>query len=175
LPNDHEAIRRAIGATAAEWRRSWPRIERFWKVDGADLVNETQAEVYREAQAVRDRATERGRKGAQARAQAIAQAVLERDLKGEPPSPSPTNKIKSTGADAPGCAKPVEISKGKFSLYTVIAAEARDLSIRQDGDDSLGNISAIFKSLCGTRKLAYDGELAGRAIDAVLTAARKAS
>jgi uncharacterized protein YdaU (DUF1376 family) len=34
LPNDHEQIRRAVGATEAEWSRCWPLIERFWRVEG---------------------------------------------------------------------------------------------------------------------------------------------
>jgi len=38
LPNDHEAIRRAIGATVGEWRRSWPLVKKFWRVDGEGLV-----------------------------------------------------------------------------------------------------------------------------------------
>ena len=80
-----------------------------------------------------------------------------------------TEDQKSTGA----ARRPVEISEGKFSLYTVIAAEARDLSIRQDQDDSIGNIAAIFKSLCGTRRLAYDGTMAAKAIEAVITAERR--
>lgn len=59
LPNDHEAIRRAIGATPQEWRRSWPKVERFWRVDGDSLVNDTQMEVYAEAEGMSQRATTR--------------------------------------------------------------------------------------------------------------------
>jgi uncharacterized protein YdaU (DUF1376 family) len=77
LPNDHEAIRRAIGATAQEWKRSWPAVQRYWRVDGDTLVNDTQLQVYAEAQGVAQRASERGLKGAQARAQARAQAKPE--------------------------------------------------------------------------------------------------
>lgn len=39
LPNDHEAIRRACGCTKAEWRRCWPRVGRFWKVEGDSLAS----------------------------------------------------------------------------------------------------------------------------------------
>jgi len=46
LPNDHEAIRRAIGATPGEWRRAWPAVQKFWRVDGDQLVNDTQLEIY---------------------------------------------------------------------------------------------------------------------------------
>ena len=67
LPNDHEAIRRAIGATVGEWRRSWPLIRRFWQVDGETLVNETQQIVYADAQGRLERSVRRARAGAQAR------------------------------------------------------------------------------------------------------------
>lgn len=74
LPNDHEQIRRAIGATEAEWARCWLAIQRFWKVDGDYLVNETQLQVYRDAHARAQAAHKRGVSGARARAQARAQA-----------------------------------------------------------------------------------------------------
>lgn len=90
LPSDHEAIRRSVGCTLAEWRRCWPQIERYWVVEGDSIVNETQVAVYVEAVAVRERASSRGRKGAQARAQALAQAKNKQALKDEPPSPSPS-------------------------------------------------------------------------------------
>lgn len=96
LPNDHEAIQRAIGSTAGEWERSWPKIERFWRVEGDYIVNDTQREVYEEARAVADRASQRGLKGAQARAQALleqsrSKAQVVPEIKPPSPSPSPTN------------------------------------------------------------------------------------
>jgi len=71
LPNDHEAIRRAIGATVGEWRRTWPAVKRFWRVEGDDLVNDTQQEIFHTAQARAQAAHKRGLLGAQARAQAL--------------------------------------------------------------------------------------------------------
>jgi uncharacterized protein YdaU (DUF1376 family) len=77
-------------------------------------------------------------------------------------------KIKITDA----ARRPVENSRppdvGAFGLYVRIAKEAREQSNRDDGSDSVSNITAIFKDLCGARNLAYDGDLAARAIDAVL-------
>lgn len=67
LPNDHEAIRRAIGATVGEWRRAWPAVKKFWRVDGDALVNDTQLEVYADAQGRAERASKRGLRGAQAK------------------------------------------------------------------------------------------------------------
>jgi uncharacterized protein YdaU (DUF1376 family) len=90
LPNDHEAIRRAVGCTPQEWNRYWPRIKAYWRVDGGELVNETQVAVYTDARAAQERASSRARKGAQARAQALAQAQRKQVLKDEPPSPSPS-------------------------------------------------------------------------------------
>ena len=49
LPNDPEAIRRATGATKGEWRRAWPLVKPFWRVEGNCLINDTQREVYRMA------------------------------------------------------------------------------------------------------------------------------
>lgn len=67
LPNDHEAIRRAIGATLKEWRRSWPLIERFWNEEDGFLVNGTQQQVYADAKVKQENASTRGKKGAQAK------------------------------------------------------------------------------------------------------------
>src|SRR5215471_18652131 len=49
LPNDHAAIRRAVGCTTREWTRYWPQIQQYWRVEGVWLVNETQQEVYNDA------------------------------------------------------------------------------------------------------------------------------
>ena len=49
LPNDLLAIQRAVGFTAEEWARAWPQVERYWRVDGASLVNDTQLQVHAEA------------------------------------------------------------------------------------------------------------------------------
>lgn len=67
LPADPETIRRAIGATVPEWRRSWPLVKRFWRADGDDLVNETQLAVYADAKQRMESASRRGRAGAEAR------------------------------------------------------------------------------------------------------------
>jgi uncharacterized protein YdaU (DUF1376 family) len=67
LPNNHEAIRRAIGATVPEWRRSWPLVKQFWRVQKNTLVNDTQLEVYAEAVSRQRAASERGLKGARGR------------------------------------------------------------------------------------------------------------
>lgn len=71
LPVDHEQIRRAVGCTEAEWQRCWPAIARFWSVEGDWLVNETQRQIYRDAQARAEQAHKRGVAGARARAQAL--------------------------------------------------------------------------------------------------------
>lgn len=67
LPNSPEAIRRVTGATMREWRRSWPRVRKFWRVDGKWLVNDTQLEVYAACKAKHDVLTNRGIKAAAAR------------------------------------------------------------------------------------------------------------
>jgi uncharacterized protein YdaU (DUF1376 family) len=63
LPNDPDAIKRAVGATEAEWARAWPLVRSYWHVDGDVIVNPTQRRLYAEAQSMSQRATERGKKG----------------------------------------------------------------------------------------------------------------
>jgi len=89
LPNNHEAIRRAIGATAAEWRRTWPLLAGFWRVDGTDLVNDTQRAIYLDAQTRSARASAHSSRAARAKhaqCPGTARALLEQ----QPPSPSPS-------------------------------------------------------------------------------------
>jgi uncharacterized protein YdaU (DUF1376 family) len=71
LPADHEAIRRVIGCTTQEWKRCWPKIERYWRRDGEYLVNETQLGIWAEAAAAHGRAVERARKGGNGRADSL--------------------------------------------------------------------------------------------------------
>lgn len=58
LPNDPEAIKRAVRCTDAEWDRCWPTVRRYWRVrDDGRLVNDTQLEVYAKQQQSHARAT----------------------------------------------------------------------------------------------------------------------
>ena len=97
LPNDPEAIRRVIGATMREWTRCWPKIATFWRVDGDFLVNDTQLEIYAEARARRDKASERGRKGAEGlhRRQTAQTVQTERELELEQQLEQALNEIHS--------------------------------------------------------------------------------
>ncbi len=113
LPNDHEAIRRAVGCTIAEWRRCWPKVEKYWRVEGDALVNDTQLEVWRLTMDAHLRAVERGRKGGLRRACAHTQAEEQVEnkqstttnqlvLKHKPPSPSPRSLgVKNTPSVRP--------------------------------------------------------------------------
>lgn len=85
IPNDHEAIQRFTGCTRAEWKRCWPKVERYWRVDGDSLVNDTQLEVYERAVSGAAKASERaaaaaharwGRKDSPSNAPGNAQALL---------------------------------------------------------------------------------------------------
>jgi uncharacterized protein YdaU (DUF1376 family) len=67
LPNDPEAIQRAAGVTAKEWKASWPRVQRFWRIDGDHLVNDEQLEVYAAAKAHQEAKSRRAKAGAAAR------------------------------------------------------------------------------------------------------------
>lgn len=63
LPNDHEAIQRAVGCTTKEWRRGWLLVEKYWRVDGDWLVNDTQVEIYAAAQALTEARSRAGKIG----------------------------------------------------------------------------------------------------------------
>jgi len=88
LPNDHEAIRRAVGCTTREWSRSWPKIERYWRVDGESLVNDTQLEVYAKTITLRETRSKVGSKGGSKTAARCEQDPV---AKINPPSPSPVS------------------------------------------------------------------------------------
>jgi uncharacterized protein YdaU (DUF1376 family) len=101
LPNDPEAIRRAVGCTPSEWRRCWPKVEPYWRVDGDGLVNETQTDVIADAIAAHERAVKRGRKGGLGKAAKLLeqaerkhknkqrQTTAQVQLEHKPPSLSP--------------------------------------------------------------------------------------
>lgn len=92
LPNDPVKIRRAIGVTEEEWHRCWPQIERYWTVRDGYLVNETQIEVYAEAEGVSQRALVRSQRATAARhPQGAPQGARKTLLKEKPPSPTPTD------------------------------------------------------------------------------------
>ncbi len=76
LPNDHEAIRRAVGATLTEWKRNWPKLEKFWNVSGEFLINDTQMLVYADAKERQDKAHARALAAAQARHGAKPKTLL---------------------------------------------------------------------------------------------------
>lgn len=113
LPSDHQAIRRLVGASEKEWKRTWPKVEPYWRLDGDHLVNDTQLKVYADAI---DKQAERGAKArsaararwqkhapgnalgnaqasAQASTQAMPEALPEHMLEQCPPSPSPIPSV----------------------------------------------------------------------------------
>lgn len=100
LPASYEAIRRATGCTIEEWDRSWPEIKKYWREDGAHLVNDTQLEIYSKAMGISEKRSALGKKGAEARANAIAKpqanalantpANASANVKHPSPSPSPS-------------------------------------------------------------------------------------
>jgi len=68
LPADPDTIKRAVGATDAEWARAWPLVASYWRpTDGGILVNDTQVAIYGEAHARATEARGKAIKGAAAR------------------------------------------------------------------------------------------------------------
>lgn len=184
LPNDHEAIRRATGCTRAEWKRCWPRIERYWRIDGAELVNDTQVEVWQETVAAQQRASARGRKGAQARTQAPAQVVLEQITSNaqavpehKPPSPSPSPEEERTtkpSTPAPPERPPASpLSKdpaddGNYRVILKLAHEVIETTAIADPTD--GDLVEALKAACARNGIDYS---AHRVIPKALEAAAR--
>jgi uncharacterized protein YdaU (DUF1376 family) len=50
LPANIEDLQKICAVTPKEWRQAWPLVEPFWRLDGDRLVNDTQLEVYAEAE-----------------------------------------------------------------------------------------------------------------------------
>lgn len=113
LPADHDSIKRAIGASDEEWVRSWPKVEKFWRVDGDSLVNETQLAVYEESTGrkeskvrggkARAAAAERtegkftpARQPAETPAHEPADRPASHQREHQPPSPSPSPSLTQT-------------------------------------------------------------------------------
>jgi len=98
LPNNHQAIQRAVGCTADEWSRCWPAIQHYWRVDGAFLVNETQLEIYQETTDLSAKRSEAGRLGNQKRWSQENRKTVASDIANDiantsPPSPSPSPSL----------------------------------------------------------------------------------
>jgi uncharacterized protein YdaU (DUF1376 family) len=93
LPNNHEAIRRAVGATEAEWARCWPLVSAYWREDSGDLVNDTQLEVYEKTRRLSAARAESGARGGRVRAQrAQANSQANSQAKGNSLSLSPKDQ-----------------------------------------------------------------------------------
>lgn len=100
LPNDHEAIKRAIGATDEEWDRNWPLISGYFRAKNGQLFNRTQVQIYQQTRRLQGARSDAGRRGGlktqalkrQAKPQANKQATQEAtaQTKLNPPSPSPS-------------------------------------------------------------------------------------
>lgn len=111
LPSDPASLCLIVRCTRQQWAKYWPKVSRYWRKEGDELVNDTQLEVYAEAQAMRERASERGKSGAQARLKqrlSTTQATPEQhssdaqaSLEHKPPSPS-TSQIEEHPQKAGG-------------------------------------------------------------------------
>jgi uncharacterized protein YdaU (DUF1376 family) len=113
LPNDPEAIQRAVGCTPKEWKRCWPHLAGYWRVDGDSLVNDTQIAVYTAAKARLDRASAAGRRANAARWSdpSSVRPTLRSDVRPESPpslSPSPVPSLpeKTQGETVRGAQRP---------------------------------------------------------------------
>lgn len=161
LPNDPEAIQRAIGCTSAEWRKLWPRVQPFWRVDGAFLVNDTQLEIYAEAKRREALASARGKKGANARwhpeetddgqCTSNAQASL-----GQwPPSPKSVQVLQER--TAPGAPRPPRPKPSEWRRAVAIAH-----LVMERHPDSFTDCTELFKLRCAEQGIDYGQRKDGR-------------
>lgn len=76
LPSDEDALMRAVGATSKEWKRSWPLVAPFWNrsEDGLTISNATQLSVMTDCQAISEKRSKIGAKGAASKHQKSRQA-----------------------------------------------------------------------------------------------------
>lgn len=168
VPLDERILAKACGDALA-----WPRVRgavlaRFERtVEG--YRHATLDEVLKEtARRARNQANWRARRKGTDNARDNAPdnaAGLNPGLKPDSPDPDPDldlEDLKSTAA----ARRLAQVTEGTFGLYVRIAREAIALSLAQDGTDRLDNVLELFKTLCAQRLLAYDGELAVRAVSA---------
>ena len=92
LPKEPAQIRLATACTVEEWKRCWPLIARYWRVDGDSLVNDTQREVYEACHRLRKVRAKVGRLGGLSKAKANGQAKHQTNAlaKTYPPTPTPS-------------------------------------------------------------------------------------
>lgn len=133
LPNDHDQIRRFVGVTSSEWKRTWKFVERFWRVDGDRLVNDTQLEVYSDACGRQQRASDRGVAGANARhkkhlsdAQASTQASAQAKPEYKPPISDLHKELIRADAEVATTDRVLERARQFIERYPLIYAQERN-------------------------------------------------
>ena len=177
LPDDPAWRQRVIGGSAETAARRWAAIRKRWKKTARGWVNlrlERQRKVQQilraRAQAAaarrwdlplfqRDRAD---RKVESRRIRPHVSSIehaLRKQLLDRSPSPSPSP---SPSEDRREPAPPVY--RPPFKVYAAIAGCAVD----QTPSGDLGEITEAFKGICVRQQIPYDGEIARKAIDAVL-------
>jgi uncharacterized protein YdaU (DUF1376 family) len=117
LPNDHRAIRIAIGCEKDEWERCWPMVSKFWREVDGYLVNDDQRETFEKTERLSIARSEAGSKGASKReANRQAKPQAKGDSKRMSPDQSlslsqeqdqsPDQHHTHTSPSAPGAAAP---------------------------------------------------------------------
>lgn len=182
LPNDPEAIQRAAGVTAREWKASWPRVQPFWRVDGDDLVNDDQLTVYAAAKAHQEAKTTRAKAGAAARWHRDHATLPEHTHK-HVPEQMPEQMLKHPVKHLPEQCPPSlssttsnERTTPPRRRLTVAGEWRRALAIAHrvvEANEGLSSQTEHFKRLCAEQGIDYtaagpDGRaLYARALDAV--------
>lgn len=192
LPLDQTAIKRAIGATDAEWAEAWPLVSKYWRVgDGDYLVNDTQLLVFAESREAAEKASQRGKKGAKKRwgeslsnAQASTQALPEHMLKVCPPSPSPSPSLISGSGAVSGVNTTNGIDRGEAAALKsgkaapsappvrvkIITAVAHEVLKKHNGHKVSGaDLIDEIKTACAIGKVPYNASAVRKALDSAET------
>lgn len=174
LPNDPSAIKRAIGATDAEWTEAWPQLSKYWRVDeNNQLVNDTQLSIYAESKKSADLNHGRAIKGANARwnrstgnAQALAQAQHEQCTPSPSLSPSLVSVSGTVSTKKRTAPSALSLSRLPVDNVKIITKLAHEVLRGHNGHKVSGpDLCDEIKTLCATRKIAYDATVIRKALD----------
>lgn len=105
LPRKPAEIRRAVGVSAEEWRKNWPKVKPFWKENGQRIYNETQLEILKKARDLSEKRRRAGSKGGR-KAQAKRKAKGGSKNKASYLPPSSYEEGEGAGGGSEGAALP---------------------------------------------------------------------
>lgn len=137
IPDEPKALLIASGATAEEWVRSWPKVQKWMcRVEGG-WTNDTALEMIQESAQVLERRSEAGKKGATARwdGKRNANALRMPMAKRCPPTPTPTPSSESVSeTEEEGVSvEPDTPTPAELPILKIVSETCRDSHRCQEG------------------------------------------